>query len=238
MNAPLLVFDLDGTLVDTAPDLLATLDAVLPRHGFKPMADASLRDTIGHGARHMIKQALSRRDVTLSDQALDAINDDFLAHYEANICRHSRLYPGTEALLDRFAEAGWRFAVCTNKKEHLSKLLLQAIGVSGCFAAICGGDTFAAPKPDPTHLGGTIAAASGTPAQTLMVGDSRTDRDAARNVGVAFVGVNFGYTDVPMAKLGADLLIDHFDELTMDAAKRLLANAAMAGATAVPAPGS
>lgn len=238
MTQPLLVFDLDGTLVDTAPDLLAALDAVLPRHGLPAMADASLRNAIGFGARYMIKQALGQKNLTLTETALDAINADFLMYYEENICRFSRFYPGTEALLDRFAAAGWSFAVCTNKKERPAKLLLRELGVAECFAAICGGDTFAASKPDPAHLGGTIAAASGSVDHAIMVGDSRTDRDAAHRMDIPFVGVSFGYTPVPMAELGPDILIDRYDDLSLADCSALLSEKAAGQAAAAPPDGS
>jgi phosphoglycolate phosphatase len=236
MAPPLLVFDLDGTLVDTAPDLLATLDAVLPRHGFRAIEDPAMREGIGHGARHLIVEALKRQDARPEDARLDAIFDDFLDHYEANISRHSRLYPGAAALMDRFAAAGWAFAVCTNKKEGLSRLLLEELGVAGRFAAICGGDRFPASKPHPAHLTGTVAQASSSPECAVMVGDSRTDLDAARAAGIPFVGVSFGYTPVPMAKLGPDLLIDRFDALSPGDASHLLAERPKAAGTAPSAP--
>jgi len=213
MASPLLVFDLDGTLVDSAPDLLATLDVVLARHGFPIASDPTLRDGIGHGARHLIEFALRRQGISIDIATLDALHRDFLIHYEANICVGTRLYPGTLALLDRFAAAGWSFALCTNKPEGLSRRLLQELRVAGRFAAVCGGDTFAHRKPDPRHLLDTIAAVAGQPQLAIMVGDSRTDLDTARAAGVAFVGVSFGYTPVPMAELRPDLLIDTYDAL-------------------------
>ena len=222
MVPPLLVFDLDGTLVDSAPDLLATLDAILPRHGFRPLADPSARDGIGHGARHLIEFALHRQRREADAATLNAMHRDFLQHYEANICVESRLYPGVIALLDRFAAAGWTFAVCTNKLEFLSRHVLEALGVAGRFAAICGGDTFATRKPHPAHLLGTIAAASGRREAALMIGDSRPDLDTAEVAGVPFVGVSYGYSPVPMAELGPDLLIDSFDDLTPAGARDLL----------------
>jgi phosphoglycolate phosphatase len=209
-----LVFDLDGTLVDSAPDLLATLDVVLPRHGFAMASDAGLRNGIGHGARHLIEFALTRQGVSVDVATVDALYRDFLAHYEANICIGTRLYPGTLALLDRFAAAGWSFALCTNKPERLSRKLLDQLGVAERFAAICGGDTFQHRKPDPRHLLDTIAVVSGQPETAIMVGDSRTDLDTARAAGVRFVGVSFGYTPVPMAELRPDLLIDSYDALS------------------------
>src|SRR5262245_29100241 len=161
MGGSLLVFDLDGTLADSAPDLLAALDAVLPRHGYKVAADPDLRNGIGNGARHLIEYALKRQGVAIDTKTLDAIHRDFLVHYEANISVGTRLYPGTLALLDRFADAGWSLAVCTNKPEGMSRLLLGDLGIADRFAAICGGDTFAWKKPDPRHLLGAIAVAKG-----------------------------------------------------------------------------
>jgi phosphoglycolate phosphatase len=223
MIPALMVFDLDGTLVDSAPDLLATLDAVLPLHGFRAPADPTLREGIGHGARHLIEVALARQDIVLKDAPLDEIHREFLDYYEANISRGSALYPGVEAMLDRFAAAGWSFAVCTNKREGLSRLLLEDLGAAMRFAAICGGDTFGVCKPDPAHLTGTISSAGGRPETAVMVGDSRTDFDAARNAGIPFVGVSFGYTTIPMADLGPDLLIDAYDDLSPDVASGLIA---------------
>lgn len=213
MVPPLLVFDLDGTLADSAPDLLATLEAVLPRHGISIAIDSNYRDGIGHGARHLIEYALRQQNVVVGKLTLDAIHRDFLVHYEANICVGTRLFPGTIAILDRFAAAGWSFAVCTNKPERMSRLLLQKLGVEDRFAAIGGGDSFPLRKPDPAHLLMTIAAASGSPDTSIMIGDSRTDLDTARGARVPIVGVTFGYTPEPMATLAPDLLIDSFDQL-------------------------
>jgi phosphoglycolate phosphatase len=222
MVGPLLVFDLDGTLADTAPDLLATLEAVLPRHGLPVAIDASYRDGIGQGARHLIEYALRRQSVVVGKPTLDAIFRDFLVHYEENICTCTRLFPGTIALLDHFADAGWSFAVCTNKPEGMSRLLLEKLGVADRFVAIGGGDSFPLRKPDPAHLLMTITAAAGAPERSVMVGDSRTDVETARGADIPIVGVTFGYTPEPMAILAPDLLIDGFDELKPDHAASLL----------------
>lgn len=226
MVAPLLVFDLDGTLVDSAPDLLATLDAILPRYGFAALHDPSMRDGIGHGARHLIEFGLHRQQATVDAATLDRMHEDFLVHYESNICVETRLWPGVLAALDRFAAAGWRFAVCTNKLESLSRQVLAALRIEDRFAAVGGGDTFATRKPHPAHLLETIASASGSPQRAVMVGDSRTDIDTARSAGVPVVGVSFGYTPVPMAELRPDLVLDRFDDLRAEAVERLLASTA------------
>jgi phosphoglycolate phosphatase len=225
MAAPLLVFDLDGTLVDSAPDLLATLREVLRGYGFEVEPDPDLRNGIGHGARHLIEYALHRRRVALDDARLAHIYADYLRYYEANIATYTRPYTGLVEMLDRFAAVGWSFAVCTNKLEGLSRTLLESLGLAHRFSAICGGDTFAARKPDPHHLLGTIALAGGSEREAIMVGDSRTDLDTARAAGIPFVGVSFGYTPVPMAQLRPDLLLDRFDDLTPATAANLVAGA-------------
>jgi phosphoglycolate phosphatase len=222
MGAPLLVFDLDGTLVDSAPDLLATLQAVLPRHGIAVQIDATHRQGIGHGARYLIEHVLLRQGIAVDTPALDAMYRDFLDHYEAHISVETRPFAGTDRLLDRFTEAGWSFAVCTNKPEKMTRLLLRNLGMADRFAAISGGDSFARRKPHPEHLLDTIAAAKGAPDRSIMVGDSQTDLDTARGAGVPFVGVSFGYTPIPMLELRPDLMVDSFDELTPDRAAALL----------------
>jgi phosphoglycolate phosphatase len=234
MVPPLLVFDLDGTLADTAPDLLATLEAVLPRHGIPVVVDSSYRDGIGLGARYLIEYALKRHDLAVDKTAFDALHHDFLVHYEANICVGTRLFPGTIALLDRFAAAGWSFAVCTNKPERMSRLLLQKLGIDDRFATIGGGDSFPLRKPDPAHLLMTIVAASGSPDRSIMVGDSRTDLDTARGAHVPIVGVTFGYTPDPMAMLAPDLIIDSFDQLKPQQAASLFAARAVTERPAEP----
>ncbi len=234
MTAPLLVFDLDGTLADTAPDLLATLDAVLPPHGFRGEIDAKFRAGIGHGARSLIEYAFARQGITLDAAKLDTIFADFLRHYEANICVKTRLFPGALSLLDRFERSGWAFAVCTNKPVRMSELLLTRLGVAERFAAIKGGDSYPYKKPDPAHLLDTIAAASGVRDKAILVGDSRTDRDAALRANVPFIGVTFGYTPVPMAELDPEILVDSFDAVLPEVAARLLE--APGDAPAIPSP--
>ncbi len=237
MPRPLLVFDLDGTLADTAPDLLATIDEILPRHGFRGEIDANFRDGIGHGARSLIEYALTRQGIAVDAQKLDQLYADFLEHYEANICVKTRLFPGTLPLLDRFSQSGWDFAVCTNKPVRMSELLLTRLGVAERFAAVCGGDSFPYKKPDPAHLLDTIAAARGTREKAVMVGDSRTDLDTARGADVPFIGVTFGYTPIPMATLGPDVLVESFDAIQPKETAELLNDRSGEGQSArTPAP--
>jgi phosphoglycolate phosphatase len=211
MPSPTIVFDLDGTLVDTAPDLVATLNAVLSREGLGAVAFEEARAMIGGGARHMLERALRRQGASVAE--LERMFADFLSHYAAHIADHSRPFPGVSQALDRLSAGGARFAVCTNKLEGLSVILLQRLGLADRFAAICGQDTFKVAKPDPEMLRGTIARAGGSIAAAVMVGDSFTDVAVARAAGVPVIAVAFGYSDVPVAQLKADRLIGRFDEL-------------------------
>ena len=208
-----IVFDLDGTLVDTAPDLVATLNAVLAREGYGSVAYDEARIMIGGGARHMLARALSRQGVALDPADLDRLFNDFIPYYAAHIADQSRAFPRVEPALDLLAAQGARFAVCTNKFERLSVLLLERLGLAGRFAAICGQDTFGIPKPDPESLRQTIARAEGNIASAVMVGDSAVDVAVARAAGVPVIVVDFGYSEIPAPLLKADRVIGHFDEL-------------------------
>jgi phosphoglycolate phosphatase len=219
----LLVFDLDGTLVDSAPDLLAALDHVMRLHGHPHEVDEGLRAGIGHGARHLIEYALHRSQIALPAPDIDVMHGEFIDHYVVHMCDATRPYPGLIDVLDSFADAGWDFAICTNKLEGLSRTLVDGLGIASRFAALTGGDTFDTRKPHPAHLLGTIAAAGGVPRRAVMVGDTRTDLDTARAAKIPFVGVTFGYSPVPMADLGPDLLIDAYADLRLEAVERLLA---------------
>lgn len=207
------VFDLDGTLVDTAPDLIAALNFVLDREGLPPVPLKSARNMIGAGARKLIERGLEvdGRPVSVSD--LDRLTRDFIDYYAAHIADASLPFEGLEAALDDLGAQGYQFAVCTNKLEWLSKRLLDQLGLSGRFSAICGADTFGVSKPDPVILQQTVARAGGHIGSTIMVGDAGPDVGVARRAGVPVIGVEFGYTDVPIAELKPDLLIGHMREL-------------------------
>ncbi len=208
-----LVFDLDGTLAETAGDLVAALNVVLASEGIAPVSVEVARSLVGAGARALIQRGFARAGRTLEAERLDALFVDFLSYYNAHIADHSALFPGVEACLDRFASEGWRFGVCTNKLEASSRLLLRKLGVDGRFGFICGQDTFGVAKPDPRPLIETIRAIGGAPETAIMVGDSVTDIKTARAAGAPVIAVDFGYTDVPVSELGPDRVISHFDEL-------------------------
>ncbi|KWV50954.1 phosphoglycolate phosphatase [Bradyrhizobium macuxiense] len=210
---PIIVFDLDGTLVETAPDLISALNYVLDREGLPPVPFASARNMIGAGARKLIERGLEVEGRTVSVDELDRLTKDFIGYYAEHIADGSRPFDGLEAALDTLEAHGHRFAVCTNKIEWLSKLLLDRLGLSPRFAAICGPDTFGVAKPDPAFLRETVARAGGRLPGAIMVGDAGTDVGVARRAQVPVIGVDFGYTDVPMAELRPDRLIGHMRDL-------------------------
>jgi phosphoglycolate phosphatase len=213
MSAPTVVFDLDGTLVDTAPDLANTLNTIFAREGLPPVPYERARNLVGDGARAMIERGLKFEGRRLAGGETDRLFRDFIDHYSAHIADHSQPFSGVVEALDVLAGRGCRLAVCTNKLEWLSVRLLDALGLSSRFAAICGQDTFKAAKPDPAILRGTIARAGGAAERAVMVGDSSTDIATARAAGIPVVAVDFGYTDTPVSELGPDRVISRFADL-------------------------
>ncbi len=209
----IVVFDLDGTLVDTAPDLISALNHVLDREGLPPVPLHSARSMIGAGARKLIERGLELEDRTMSFEDVTRLTGDFIDYYAAHIADASRPFEGLEDALDDLAARGYRFAVCTNKLEWLSKLLLDRLGLSARFSAICGADTFGVSKPDPAILKQTVARAGGELSSAIMVGDAGPDIGVARRAGIPVIGVEFGYTEVPIADLKPDRLINHMREL-------------------------
>ena len=210
---PIAVFDLDGTLAETAGDLIGTLNALLTREGLPELPVEGARDLIGAGAKALIRRGFEAAGAQLTPERHDQLFLDFIAHYGHHICEKSYLYPGLVVALDRLEADGFRLAVCTNKVEGLAVDLLEKLGIAGRFAAICGRETFPFHKPDPRHITQTIARAGGDPARAVMVGDSRADIDAAKAAGVPVVAVTFGYTDTPVERLGPDRIISDFADL-------------------------
>ena len=212
-TAPLIVFDLDGTLIDTAPDLIGALNFVLQREGLPIVPIESARSMIGAGARKLIERGLELEDRTMSFADISRLTDDFIDFYSKNIADESRPFEGLDDALDNLAARGFRFAVCTNKLEWLSKLLLDQLKMTSRFAAICGADTFGVAKPDPIMLRQTVARAGGELTSSIMVGDSGPDVGVARRAGIPVIGVDFGYTEIPIAELKPDQIIAHMREL-------------------------
>lgn len=226
MTKPIVVFDLDGTLIDTAPDLLTSLNHCLSLSGLDAVEPVELRRYVGMGGRVMIERAFAASNRRLTDAHLDELQAAFIDHYGANMPGASQPYPGVVEALRRFEAAGYLAAVCTNKYETLANTLIDALELAPSFAAICGADTFDFRKPDPRHLLSTIEQAGGDRRRALMVGDSRADIDAAKGAGIPVVAVDFGYTDRHVREFSPSRIISHFDELTVDMAERLIGVAA------------
>ena len=213
MLLPLLVFDLDGTLVDTAPDLVDTLNFVFGREGIPPVPYDEARMMIGGGAKAMLMRGLETEGRAVTPELLDRLFGDFLGYYADHIAVRSRPFPGLVETLDLLSARGHRFAICTNKLESLSVLLLNELGLADRFEAICGQDTFGVQKPDPEILRRTIASAGGAADNAVMIGDSATDIRTARAAGIPVIAVDFGYSERPVAEFAPDRVISHFSQL-------------------------
>jgi phosphoglycolate phosphatase len=216
-----IVFDLDGTLVDTAPDLTAAANHVFGLIGLAPIEAARLRPLIGHGSRAMIEEGLRLHGVARTPDEVSRLHELFFPYYADNIAVLSRPFDGIPALIDTLGQAGALLAVCTNKLEGLSRSLLRELRLDHAFAAIAGRDTFDVFKPAPGHLTRTIALAGGRLERAVMVGDSEVDIATAVAAGVPSIGVSFGYTRVPVRDLGPSAVIDHYGDF-MGALERVL----------------
>ena len=216
------LFDLDGTLVETGPDLLAATNGVLAEEGVEPIALEHLGYLVGQGGRAMLERAFKLRGRAVGEAELDDYVPRFLELYERSIPGISEPYPGLRNALDRLEGAGHTLAVCTNKPQEMSVLLLEALDLADRFAAICGPDTFDVRKPNPEHIWKTIDRIGGDRREAVMVGDSISDIEAARRAGVPSIGVPFGYSDQPIRELNPTVVIERFDELDADLVANLL----------------
>ena len=211
--APLVVFDLDGTLVDSAPDLVSSLNIVLGRDGHAPLPLDQGRRMVGAGGRVLIRKGLEASGTSVSDGRLEEMFAAYLACYEEHLTDATRFYPGAEAALDRLAATGWSLAILTNKYEKPAVKLVRALGAAARFKAIVGQDTFPVSKPNAGALLRTIERAGGDPARTIMVGDTITDVTTAQNADKPVIAVDFGYADRPVTTMNPTAVISHFDAL-------------------------
>ena len=222
MSASVVVFDLDGTLVDTAPDLVASLNHAVKQAGLQPVTYDDLTHLVGHGAKAMIERTFALRNATLSAADLEWQMKEFVDFYHGSMPGESLPYPGLIEAMDRLANAGFKLAVCTNKMEMLARSLIESLSLTDRFAAITGGDTLPVRKPDAEHLLATVRLAGGTPDRAVMIGDSLNDILVARNAAVPSIGVPFGYSDVPIESLTPTTIIAHFDDLTPELVESLI----------------
>lgn len=211
------IFDLDGTLADTAGDLLAAANLVLADRALPLLDTVADRQVAGRGGRAMIRAALERagRDPDLPDAVAltDALYPDLLVAYEARISDETLLYEGVETCLAALDASGWRIGVCTNKPERLAHLLLERLGVLDRFGAVLGADSLAVRKPDPLHFTETARRIGADPTRSVMLGDTRTDVDTARAARVPIVLTTFGFASEPLEELRADAVVGHYREI-------------------------
>ncbi len=203
-------FDLDGTLLDTSRDLGAAVNHALSLIGRDPVPESAVSGLIGGGSRLMLRRALA---LTGGDDGIDAeaLYPPLLAFYEANIAVHTALYPGGLEMLDDLAAAGVQVAMVTNKPQHLAEKLLGELGLRHRFACLIGGNGGYPLKPAPDALLAMVAQLGG--GRAAYVGDTTFDTGAAQAAGLPCVAVSFGFNDAPVHELGADAVIDHFDQL-------------------------
>ena len=211
MPRPTLLFDLDGTLADTALDLCETMNVILELHGRTRVPQERVRHLVGGGARLLLERGFRETGAPADQAQLDRSFNEFIDYYGKHIADHTKLWPGVRDQLDRLAERNALLGVCTNKPERLSRQLLEMLGIDRYFPVVIGGDTLPVKKPDPEHLFEAIRRLDGDAGHSVMVGDSDADIEAARNARIPSICVSFGYTRVPVAELGADVVIDHFD---------------------------
>lgn len=213
MTRKAILFDLDGTLVDTAPDLAAATDFALDRAGRPPIGLEAVRSMVGDGARALLEKGFRASGGMPAPDIFETAFKDFLIYYGRHIADTSRPFPGVATCLAALAEQDYALAVCTNKPEALSRSLLDQLGLTGFFGAVVGGDSLLVRKPDPGHIRGTLDKLGAEFSWAAMVGDSANDVNAAKAAGLPCVVVSFGYTQIAPRDLGGDRLIDHFAEL-------------------------
>ena len=217
---PIILFDLDGTLIDSAPDLVGTLNIILRRHGRTTLTISAVKKLVGNGARALLERGF--KETGAPAENLDALTVEFIETYVPNCAVLSRPFSGVIETLDTFANSGYRMAVCTNKPQAPSETILTELGLMQYFEVVVGGDFFPMRKPDPQHLLGALQLMDAPENPAIMVGDSYNDVASARNAEIPVIVVTYGYTTTPANELGGDILIDHFSDI-IDAVSRLRA---------------
>lgn len=215
-----LLFDLDGTLADTKPDLHAAMNYILRKNGLDEVSGDATQNLIGGGARVILQRGLLENGVTWPDDQLDAATEEFVLYYDQNIDDHTQLYPNLMPILDAARAGGILMGVVTNKRESLSAKLLFRLGIHSYFDVLVGGDTLPKRKPDPDTIEEALKRLNASPQDAIMVGDSEADTGGAMAANVASICMSFGYRRVSLDELQADAIIDDFSEFAV-AAKRL-----------------
>lgn len=208
--APLatLVLDLDGTIVDSLPDLTAALNRLMTARGVAGFPATSVSAMVGDGTTKLVERAFAARSGEARPDDIEA----FVADYTAHATEATRAFPGVEETLGRLKASGWQFAICTNKTTAATHAVLDALGLAHWFAALGCGDTFPVRKPNPAHLLGTLDAASGDPRRAVMVGDHANDIAVAKGAGLPSIFAAWGYGARSMAA-GASAVAERFAAL-------------------------
>jgi phosphoglycolate phosphatase len=206
------VFDLDGTLADTAADLIGAVNAVADAEGWPRLDPVAERTVAGQGGRALIRRAMAGAGLTPDEARVERLLPGFLAAYEARIAEETRLFPGALDCLDAFDALGWRVGLCTNKPEGLARTLVAALGVADRFGALLGADTLPVRKPDPLHFTETARRAGGDPARAVLIGDTVTDRETARRAGAPCILMRFGYATEPLETLAPEAIAGRLSE--------------------------
>jgi len=214
---PIILFDLDGTLIDSAPDLVGTLNIILKRHGRTTLTISAVKKLVGNGARALLERGF--KETGAPAENLDALTVEFIETYVPNCAVLSRPFSGVIETLDTFANSGYRMAVCTNKPQAPSETILIELGLMQYFEVVVGGDFFPMRKPDPQHLLGALQLMDAPENPAIMVGDSYNDVASARNAGMPVIVVTYGYTTTPAHELGGDILVDHFSDIVTAVAR-------------------
>ena len=214
---PIILFVLDGTLIDSAPDLVGTLNIILKPHGRTTLTISAVKKLVGNGARALLERGC--KETGAPAENLDALTVEFIETYVPNCAVLSRPFSGVIETLDTFANSGYRMAVCTNKPQAPSEPILTELGLMQYFEVVVGGDFFPMRKPDPQHLLGALQLMDAPENPAIMVGDSYNDVASARNAGMPVIVVTYGYTTTPAHELGGDILVDHFSEIVTAVAR-------------------
>ncbi|CAN7273327.1 phosphoglycolate phosphatase [Rhizobium sp. LjRoot30] len=207
-----IIFDLDGTLVDSVPDLAGALDTLMAEKGLDAIGTETARRLIGHGIPNLVRSALAERGVAWDEEGGKAAVQRFTEIYGARVSQETRPYAGVVPVLEKLLAEGWRMGVCTNKMERFARLIVDDLDLGRFFKIVAGPDTFKVGKPDPRHLTETARVAGGGQ-PIVYVGDSEVDIATGKAAGVPVIALTYGYTKTPLDGLGADRLIDSFAEL-------------------------
>lgn len=208
-----IVFDLDGTLIDSIPDVASALNRLLAQEGRRALALDEARVMVGEGAEAMIRRGFAATGAAPEAFALEDLVERYLAFYRRHPADQTLIYPGVRDTLERFRAQGLRLGICTNKPHEMSVLVLRELGLATFFGAVLGAGVMPAGKPDPAHIEAVLAAMGAAKEDAIYVGDSETDVITARRAGIPVVVVGYGYSRVPVDMLGADAVIERFADL-------------------------